>query len=305
MGGGGGWVILFQPPMDATTFFLTYPRTDLTHDAVHDALVAIKPIIWARVAIEAHEDGTPHVHAIVRFGARVKTRSNMGIFDIMGRHPNVQVPRRIKDVLEYCSKAGNFKDYGTIPKFKTTTDKSDAYDECVQAATRHDRDALDRCAISAGLSKQWADHIWARHGSANTNTVLEPGQGTMCLQLSGLQFTGGSVAIIGPSGCGKTTWAKTVCPKPALWVRHIDDLRKLSTEHQCIIFDDMDFNHWPRTTQIHLVDQYDPSSINVRYGTVTIPAGMPRIFTGNVPMFTLDPAIDRRLQKVFIHSYTL
>lgn len=292
--------------MDATTFFLTWPQSDFNHEEVYQFLQSIKPVVWARVARELHESGEPHFHAIVRFGARVKTRSNMAIFDFMGRHPNIQVPRRVKDVLEYLVKGGNYQDFGTIPVFKHAKDKSAIYDDCVTAAQSNDRDALDRCAVTSGLSKQWADHIWARHGSAaNQNTVREPGAGTMCMQLSSLQFPGGSVAVIGPSGCGKTTWAKLVSPKPALWVRHIDDLRKLSTEHQSIIFDDMDFAHWPRTSQIHLVDQYDSSSINVRYGTVTIPANMPRIFTGNNPMFSMDPAIDRRLHKIYIHSYTL
>lgn len=285
--------------MDATTFFLTYPQSDFEHEQVYQFLQSIKPVIWARVALEQHESGDPHCHAIVRFGARVKTRSDMRIFDLGGRHPNIQVPRRIKDVLEYVSKDGNYKDYGNVPGEK------DVFNELVQAATAKDRDALDRCALANRVSKQWADHVWTRHSSRCKNTVLEPGPGTMCLQLQSLQFTGGSIAVIGPSGCGKTTWAKSVCPKPALWVRHIDDLRKLSQEHQSIIFDDMDFAHWPRTSQIHLVDQYDDSSINVRYGTVTIPAGMPRIFTGNVSMFVDDPAVNRRIQKVFIHSYTL
>lgn len=289
--------------MDATTFFLTYPQTDFDHQQVYDALAAIKPIIWARVAVEQHQDGNPHVHAIVRFGARVKTRSNMGIFDILGRHPNVQVPRGIKDVLEYCAKGGNFKDFGAVPVHKIGKDQ--VYEKCVAAAASHDRDALDKCAITAGLSKQWADHLWVRHAQADYNTILEPGEGTMCLQLSTLPFPGGTVAIIGPTGCGKTTWATVVCPKPALWCRHIDDLRKLSPQHKSIIFDDMDFTHWPRVAQIHLTDQHMNSSINVRYGTVSIPKGMPRIFTGNTNMFSSDPAIDRRVQKITIQSYTL
>lgn len=291
--------------MDATTFFLTWPQSDFTHDQVHEFLQSIKPVVWARVGLERHESGDPHCHAIVRFGSRVKTRSNVRLFDILGRHPNIQVPRRIKDVLEYVGKDGNFKDYGAIPSFKAKGDKSQLYEECRQAAESHCRDMLDKCAIAGGLSKQWADHLWNRHACSSGNTILEPGNGTMCLQLCALPFTGGSVAVIGPSGCGKTTWAKSVCPKPALWVRHIDDLRKLSVEHKSIIFDDMDFTHWPRTSQIHLVDQYEQSSINVRYGTVSIPAGMPRIFTGNVPMFSSDTAIDRRIEKVYIHSYTL
>lgn len=285
--------------MDATTFFLTYPQSDFTHEQVYGFLQSIKPVVWARVAIESHESGDPHCHAVVRFGARVKTRSDNRVFDFLGRHPNIQVPRRIKDVLEYCAKDGNFRDFGAVPGAKSV------HAELVEAASRKDRDALDGCALSNRVSKAWADHIWSRHSGLSSNTILEPGPGTMCLQLQGLQFSGGAIAVVGPSGCGKTTWAKTVAPKPALWIRHIDDLKKLTLEHKSLIFDDMDFLHWPRTSQIHLVDIYDMSSINVKHTTVSIPAGMPRIFTGNVMMFVDDPAINRRLEKVFIHSYAL
>lgn len=291
--------------MDATSFFLTYSHSDTWDaaafelDKVYDFLKSIKPVVWARVAIEPHANGTPHCHAVVRYGARVKTRSDNRLFDYGGIHPNITIPRNIKNVLQYHIKGSMYKDYGEVPG--TTS----IFDEMQTAAASLDRDALDRCALENRVSKQWADHLWARHAVRDANTILDAGAGTMCLQLQGLLFTGGSVAVIGPSGCGKTTWAKLVCPKPGLWVRHIDDLRKLGPQHKSIIFDDMDFTHWPRTSQIHLVDQHDSSSINVRYGTVTLPAGMPRIFTGNTHMFTSDPAIDRRIMVTMIYSYTL
>lgn len=276
--------------MDATTFFLTYPQSNFTHEQVHTALEQVKPVVWARVAIEAHEDGNPHIHAIVRFGARVKTRSNMHLFDIDGRHPNIQVTRNIKHVLEYIAKDGNYKDFGQVPGATST------YDLLVQTAQSGNRTAYDRIALDNRVSVGWATHIWTDTNKVDTHTILEPGQGTECLQLQGLQLHPGSVAIIGPSGCGKSTWAKRVAPKPALWVRHMDDLRKFTKQHKCIIFDDMDFKHMPRTAQIHIVDQDDTSSIHVRYGTVTIPANTQKIFTANEKPFLDDPAINRRVK---------
>jgi len=285
--------------MDATTFFLTYAQSDLQHQQVYDALQSIKPVVWARVAREAHEDGNPHIHVIVRFGARVKTRSNARVFDIMGRHPNIQVVRRINDVLEYCAKDGNYQDFGPVPVSK------DVYDILKQAAETGDREAFDRAAMGARVSFQWADHIWRQQTTADSTTLVEGGQGTECLQLQQLQFSGGSVAIIGPSGCGKSTWAKRVAPKPCLWVTHMDDLRKLKKSHKCIIFDDMDFNHLPRVAQIHIVDQDDVRSLHVRYGTVTIPANTPKIFTANTKPFLDDEAIKRRVKYYKIVSLAI
>lgn len=285
--------------MDAVTFFLTYPQSDFDHDTVHNALQLVKPVVWARVARERHEDGNWHIHAIVRFGARVRGSTNARIFDIEGRHPNIQVPRRIKDVLEYCAKDGDYRDYGPIPG------AASVYDQLKQAAESGRRSPLDKCALDNRISKQWADHIWELQAPSKYN-ILEPSGGIECMQLQGLQFDGTVIGIVGPTGCGKTSWATRVAPKPALWVRHMDDLRRFRDGHHAsIIFDDMDFGHLPRVAQIHILDWYMPSSIHVRYGTVTIPAKTPKIFTGNSRMFSDDPAINRRIRIFNIVSLTI
>lgn len=285
--------------MDATTFFLTYPRCNLGHEQLHDALKLIKPVVWARVAQEQHEDGGLHLHVCIRYGARVRTRSDARIFDVMGFHPNIQVPRKLKDVLEYCGKAGNFRDFGPVPSTACI------YDTLLQEAKSRNREEFDRVALANRVSLQWALHIWAVATQA-TNDVVEPGQGHMCLQLQGLQLPAGSTAVIGPSGCGKSTWAKSVAPKPALWVSHMDDLCKYRVgHHQSIIFDDMDFKHMPRVAQIHITDQTDVRSLHVRYRTVTIPAGVTKIFTGNEKMFSDDEAINRRVHYINIISFAI
>lgn len=102
----------------------------------------------------------------------------------------------------------------------------------------------------------------------------------------------------GPSGIGKTQFACSLVDRP-LFVRHVDTLKKFnSTDYGGIIFDDMNFNHWPREAQICLLDTEMPTSIHVRYGVVQLPAYTKRIFTSNVDIFTEDPAIRRRIHKV-------
>lgn len=284
--------------MDATTFFLTYPQSEFDFNELVAFLNTIKPVIWARVARESHESGDPHMHAIVRFGARVKTRSNLRIFDFMGRHPNVQVPRRIKDVLEYVAKDGNYVDHGPVPTQKNP------FDELVATAKSGERDAFDKCAMESRISFQWAEHIWKRHSECSRD-ILEPGAGIECVQLQNMQFSGKSTVVIGPSGCGKSTWAKRVAPKPALWCTHLDDLKRLNSGHKCVIFDDMDFKHLPRTTQIYLVDQDDIRTIHCRNTNATIPANMPKIFTCNEYCFIDDDAVRRRIEKHKIISWAL
>lgn len=277
--------------MDATTFFLTYPQADIPHATLYSHLCGIKPVVWARLAREQHADGNWHSHALVRFGARVKTRSNMRLFDCNGHHPNIQVPRRIRDVLEYCAKGGDFIDHGPVPE------EQNLFDAVVNAAKSRDRDAFDRCALEGKLSYMWAEHLWRRHATC-TGTVRDASAGTECMQLQGLQLPDKPIVVVGPSGCGKTSWALRVCPKPALLCSHMDDLKRLNPDHKCIIFDDMDFKHLPRPTQIYIVDTDCDRSIHCRHATAMIPKGTPKIFTCNEYPFIDDDAIKRRI-KIF------
>ncbi len=106
--------------------------------------------------------------------------------------------------------------------------------------------------------------------------------------------------IWGRPGGGKTQFALAHFKHP-FFVRHIDDLKKFDQSfHDGIVFDDMDFLHYPRTAQIHLTDIDQPSSINVKHGTATIPANTKKIFcTNNDQGRIFDPddgAIKRRIR---------
>lgn len=105
-----------------------------------------------------------------------------------------------------------------------------------------------------------------------------------------------SQVVIGESGIGKTQWALCHFANP-LFCSHLDDLANLSEEHDGVIFDDMDFKHMPRTTQIHILDQDQDRSIHKRYENAFIPAGTKKIFTCNEYPFDMeDPAIKRRCE---------
>lgn len=107
-----------------------------------------------------------------------------------------------------------------------------------------------------------------------------------------------ALILHGPSGLGKSSLAKALLPM-ALFCSHTDQLKQYDPQKMYgIIFDDMNFLHWPRESQIHLVDWDFMRSIHLRYVNASIPAHTPKIFTTNLlPLGMInaaDPAVARR-----------
>lgn len=112
---------------ESTSAFLTYPRCTLTKEQVLDALSAKLDIKFYRIARELHEDGTPHIHAVVKLNRQLRTRDQR-YFDIDGFHPNIQTPRSLKNVCEYVSKDGDVLD--TFPASSTKHSWADILPAC-------------------------------------------------------------------------------------------------------------------------------------------------------------------------------
>lgn len=107
-----------------------------------------------------------------------------------------------------------------------------------------------------------------------------------------------TLILTGPTNAGKTALAKALLPN-ALFISHIDGLKNFSTLYDGIIMDDMTFTHYPRESQIHLVDTAEEREIHCRHTNGRIPADVPRIITTNrnpsAVLFVDDPAIKRRI----------
>lgn len=118
------------------------------------------------------------------------------------------------------------------------------------------------------------------------------------------------IILSGGTGLGKTQYALHHFNYPLI-CSHIDDLKKMTPDHDGIIFDDMSFRHWPATACIHIVDMELPRSVNVKHTTVTIPAFTKRIFTTNRDARELFSelanedewnAILRRIEIIYVES---
>lgn len=283
---------------DSQTFFLTYAQAGaLTWQAIIDKLRSVKDITWARIAKEAHEDGQPHYHIVGRFVSRVQSK-NARVFDVDGKHPNIQRVRSTKHALNYISKDGEFWDIGTVP---SGDDETEDFDPVAAANDLPKLEYFNTCRKHK-ISFQYAKLFWEEGQKMRDNTIQadwkpEPGARFSVEMQAFTMCTEKANVVIGPSGHGKTTWAKSVIPKPALWVRHIDKLGLFTKGyHKGILFDEMVFTHYPRETQIQLVDMQDDSHIHCRYTVANIPSGTPRIFTANREVFIGgDEAINRRV----------
>lgn len=275
---------------DSKFVFLTYAQSPLTTQQVYDGLTTVRPIKWARICQEDHADGGHHQHVVAEFDTRLQSR-NERVFDILGQHPNIQKLRSVKAGLTYVAKDGEFQDYGPVPATALETNWLAVASEC-------DEGEYFVKAFKAGVNFQFAQKFWqlACKNSCEIGVDYEADMSRERAHIQPLVPADGSTIVVGPTGIGKTSWAKRTSKKPALWVRHIDVLRSFRKGyHESIIFDDMDFQHMPRQTQLYLTDTTDEGHIHCRYGHAVIPAGVQRIFTANNYPFIRDPAIDRRV----------
>jgi hypothetical protein len=284
-------------------FFLTYPQFDHSNAKSLITFLRTKGTIAEYiVAKELHEDGSPHIHVCVRYESTVK--GSVRHFDFNEKHPNKQDPRNWSACKQYCKKGGDFEEWSLGTECKEPMDLAERV-----STYEKEEDWMSWCALNA-VSYQYATWFWNRFKSDLT-TITEGDDQTkqyLCEALSTFTFNADihkCFIINGPSGCGKTTWAKLFMPKPTLFVSHIDQLKSFRPGyHKSIIFDDVDFKHWPRHSQIHLCDFDNPRAIHCRYATANIPSGIYKCFTSNVlPLDTTDQAIRRRVKTYNIKYF--
>lgn len=88
------------------SFFLTYPRSgNLTREDVLRHLQTIGTVDAAFIALETHEDGSPHIHAVVQYTTKINSR-NPRLFDVRNHHPNISPTgvKSWKESVDYLEK---------------------------------------------------------------------------------------------------------------------------------------------------------------------------------------------------------
>lgn len=99
--------------LQSKNYFLTFPQCqqakELTLQNVKDMFQS--RLKYAIVALEQHQDGTPHLHVMI--GLNLRTRTTWSKLDTLtGKRGNYQITRRILDVMKYVTKDGDYVSTG-------------------------------------------------------------------------------------------------------------------------------------------------------------------------------------------------
>jgi len=213
-----------------------------------------------------------HTHVLLEANKKIATKK-ANFFDFEGVHPNVKLVLSVTHFLncwKYHSKAP-IKLLQSLRKPVLCTDDF--------AAFRSAKSLSEACKIAGITVRSVADINLIRKDIEEVDHKPLP----LTNKTDWLyDFPDGSVVYItGASGIGKTRWVMDNFEN-ALFVSHMEDLKRLKADHDCIVFDDMLFKGIYTLEQcIQLCDVSFPRTISVKYGSVTIPAGMRRIFTSN------------------------
>lgn len=90
----------------AKGWFLTWPKCPMDKKEALEILQETGTVVEYVVASELHADGTPHLHAFVKYASKVSFKANK--WDLGVYHGNYQVAKCWKAVERYCKKDGDF-----------------------------------------------------------------------------------------------------------------------------------------------------------------------------------------------------
>lgn len=89
--------------INAKSFFITYPQCTKTKEEVKAFLESKAPLAYYLIGRELHEDGNPHIHAVVTYKKKLNVKSNR-YFDLDEFHPNVQAAKNMAALKNYITK---------------------------------------------------------------------------------------------------------------------------------------------------------------------------------------------------------
>lgn len=243
--------------------------------------------------------GNVHTHLQVCFKTTVTTGTIKKQFDSWGQ-PNIKIPRKDvgwKGAWDYCLKSGDF----LVLKSPSPGERHDLLDA--------------KSAIEGGMgySALARNHfpVWVKYRAALAEySVLcgAPQHGSFAAATFSRPLVDTSQkcwVFWGPTSVGKTQFALAHFANPH-FVTHIDGAAGYDPQrHDGIVWDEANFDSWPRESILHLTDQEFKRDLHKRYICWSKPAHTRIIFTTNAESghifgeHNFDPALLRRVS--FLH----
>jgi hypothetical protein len=92
--------------IQAKGWFLTWPKCNVSKEDALELLKATGELAEWVVASELHNDGTPHLHAFIKYTRKVDFKVDR--WDLGTYHGNYQVAKCWRAVEKYCKKDGDY-----------------------------------------------------------------------------------------------------------------------------------------------------------------------------------------------------
>lgn len=105
--------------LNSQAFLLTWPQTDTTKEDALNSLTSKDwpiPLKWSIVCQESHADGHKHLHAVVCFEEKLRTRCSTFFDFVCNKHPNISGCRSLKRSVQYVAKHGDYITTSDFPK---------------------------------------------------------------------------------------------------------------------------------------------------------------------------------------------
>lgn len=262
--------------------FTTVLRGD--SDEVKTKLAEIEKIAsWYCGQIETGDAGQPHGQ--ITFGFH-NPRSVNSLRNTLPDGGNVQLVRNAVQAIKYCTddnkRTGESFYYGDVPQFTKSQNawSNELYTEALNkgsysAALKYIEDTdittfiLNYKRLAAYFENKFAD------GDKSKFSLWQFNRPKFELPKNK------TLVLIGPTGFGKTQFALAHFKHP-LRVTNKNDWSRFQDGHtDGIVLDDVHFNTWQPNTILHTVDVENAVTQDVKYGSVRIPAGIPRIICIN------------------------
>lgn len=235
---------------NAKTAFLTYPQCDAPKEELLEHLKTLPvPPVYVIVSRELHEDGQPHLHAVVCWNTKVNRDGSMFTFGAF--NGNIQPARSVIKCIDYVKKDGDYIEYGVSPDKKAAwtdvfqaTTKKEFWEKMVDLSPKDVVLNLERLEYFA--NKKFKSVDGTRDQPEDLSDWVLPRSLTDWLtnEFAGTHKRRKSLVLIGRSRLGKTEWARSLGRH--MYFNAMANFKdKWDDEADYIIFDDFGIDFIP------------------------------------------------------------